>query len=266
MELPCGFKVDVKMQLETILQAMMKDHDKIVKLLNDFGKYIEFDKQTLNKAFEIFRWELEKHLFTEEKVIFTPYETEDYVVDYEIIPRLMEEHDKIYNQLKEMKKSIKFDKKCNFQEFKEIFLSHKDFEEEQVYPKFDEKLNESTKEMILKRIKEMKVEESGLKNIKVKCSECGKKLGIFEGYFYPKFEKRWIFCSKCWDKLEEIRLLNKKRLLGMGKWECTVCNYIYTPEKGDPKSGLAPGTRFEGILDDWVCPVCGVGKDKFEKL
>ncbi len=52
----------------------------------------------------------------------------------------------------------------------------------------------------------------------------------------------------------------------MEKWECTVCGYIYDPAKGDPDSGAAPGTRFEDLPDDWVCPECGVTKDNFKKL
>jgi rubredoxin/CheY-like chemotaxis protein len=52
----------------------------------------------------------------------------------------------------------------------------------------------------------------------------------------------------------------------MEKWECLACGYIYDPAEGDPDSGIAPGTAFEDIPDDWVCPECGVGKDMFEKL
>jgi len=48
------------------------------------------------------------------------------------------------------------------------------------------------------------------------------------------------------------------------KQECIVCGYIYDPAEGDPDGGIVPGTRFEDIPDDWVCPVCGVGKDQFE--
>lgn len=51
----------------------------------------------------------------------------------------------------------------------------------------------------------------------------------------------------------------------MGRYICKVCGYIYDPEKGDPDSGIKPGTTFEELPDDWVCPVCGVGKDDFEK-
>ena len=68
---------------------------------------------------------------------------------------------------------------------------------------------------------------------------------------------------------EEPEKLNKsdkpKKESKMAKYKCTVCEYIYDPEKGDPDSGIKPGTPFEEIPDDWVCPVCGVGKDKFEK-
>ena len=49
----------------------------------------------------------------------------------------------------------------------------------------------------------------------------------------------------------------------MKKYECETCGYIYDPELGDPDSGIEPGTAFEDIPDDWVCPLCGVGKDDF---
>jgi rubredoxin len=50
------------------------------------------------------------------------------------------------------------------------------------------------------------------------------------------------------------------------KWECEVCGYIYDPALGDPDNGVAPGTTFEHVPDDWVCPECGVGKDMFQKI
>jgi len=48
-----------------------------------------------------------------------------------------------------------------------------------------------------------------------------------------------------------------------GKYRCTVCGYIYDPAVGDPDGGIPPGTRFEDIPDDWVCPICGVTKEDF---
>ncbi len=51
-----------------------------------------------------------------------------------------------------------------------------------------------------------------------------------------------------------------------GMYKCLACGYVYDPEIGDPDSGIAPGTKFEDIPEDWVCPLCGVGKDMFEKI
>ena len=51
----------------------------------------------------------------------------------------------------------------------------------------------------------------------------------------------------------------------MDKWKCSICGYVYDPEVGDPDSGVAAGTLFESLPDDWACPVCGAGKDVFEK-
>ncbi|HET6442888.1 MAG TPA: rubredoxin [Phycisphaerae bacterium] len=52
----------------------------------------------------------------------------------------------------------------------------------------------------------------------------------------------------------------------MKKYRCTVCGYIYDPAKGDPSNGVEPGTAFESLPDDWVCPECGAAKSEFEPL
>ncbi len=49
----------------------------------------------------------------------------------------------------------------------------------------------------------------------------------------------------------------------MKKYVCEPCGYEYDPAVGDPDNGIAPGTAFEDIPDDWVCPICGLGKDVF---
>ncbi|MDR1941272.1 MAG: rubredoxin [Endomicrobium sp.] len=51
----------------------------------------------------------------------------------------------------------------------------------------------------------------------------------------------------------------------MEKWKCSVCGYVYDPATGDPDSAIAAGTPFEQIPQDWVCPLCGAGKEAFEK-
>ena len=51
----------------------------------------------------------------------------------------------------------------------------------------------------------------------------------------------------------------------MNKYVCVVGGYEYNEELGDPDNGIAPGTKWEDVPDDYVCPLCGVGKDQFEK-
>jgi rubredoxin len=51
----------------------------------------------------------------------------------------------------------------------------------------------------------------------------------------------------------------------LDEWECLVCGYVYDPATGDPEHGVKPGTPFEKLPDDWVCPVCGASKDQFAK-
>ena len=52
----------------------------------------------------------------------------------------------------------------------------------------------------------------------------------------------------------------------MKKCECASCGYVYDPEVGDPDNGVAPGTAFEDLPEDWVCPECGVDKSMFEQI
>jgi len=66
------------------------------------------------------------------------------------------------------------------------------------------------------------------------------------------------------DKLEKI--VFDASVLTEGKpkkYQCTICGFIYDPDEGDPHAGIAPGTAFEDIPDDWTCPICGVSKKDF---
>ena len=56
-----------------------------------------------------------------------------------------------------------------------------------------------------------------------------------------------------------------KERSNMDKYVCDLCGYIYDPAEGDPDNGVAPGTPWEQVPADWVCPLCGVGKDQFSK-
>ena len=52
----------------------------------------------------------------------------------------------------------------------------------------------------------------------------------------------------------------------MKKYVCSICGYVYDEAKGDPDNGIAPGTKWEDLPDDFVCPLCGADKDVFEEV
>ncbi len=58
----------------------------------------------------------------------------------------------------------------------------------------------------------------------------------------------------------------KSETMDTKKYQCDVCGYVYDPAVGDPDGGIAPGTPFENIPEDWVCPICGVDKSNFSAM
>ncbi len=65
------------------------------------------------------------------------------------------------------------------------------------------------------------------------------------------------------------RVKNRLEQIGdtkMAKYECLVCGWVYDEEKGDPDSGVAAGTKWDDLPDDWVCPMCGASKEDFELI
>jgi len=60
-----------------------------------------------------------------------------------------------------------------------------------------------------------------------------------------------------------LRTNFKNKENSMVKYVCEVCGYVYDPAVGDPENGIPAGTAWENVKEDWVCPVCGVGKDQF---
>ena len=72
------------------------------------------------------------------------------------------------------------------------------------------------------------------------------------------FILRHYLCLRMYSRMFNFNYCN------MRKYVCIACGYVYDPAEGDPDSGIRPGTLFEEIPEDWVCPLCGVGKDSFE--
>ena len=52
----------------------------------------------------------------------------------------------------------------------------------------------------------------------------------------------------------------------MSKFVCDPCGYVYDPAEGDDSSGIKPGTPFDKLPENWVCPLCGAGKDQFNEV
>jgi hemerythrin-like domain-containing protein len=143
------------MKSTAILDLMMKDHGKIVKLLLDVEKSIGMELISTMKVFDTFEWELEKHIFIEEKAIFTSYKPTNIVEGYKMVPELIQQHNDILNRLRVMRKNLMWQRPIDYDEFKELIMAHKTFEEVSLYPKLDQELDESQKEEIMKKIREI---------------------------------------------------------------------------------------------------------------
>jgi len=143
------------MKSTVILDLMIKDHGKIVKLLLDVEKSIGMELISTMKVFDTFEWELEKHIFIEEKAIFTSYKPTNIVEGYKMVPELIQQHNDILNRLRVMRKNLMWQRPIDYNDFKELIMAHKTFEEASLYPKLDQELDVSQKEEIMKKIREI---------------------------------------------------------------------------------------------------------------
>ena len=140
----------------SILELMVKDHKKIEDLLSKLEEETKNDFETMEKAFFKFEWELEKHVFTEEKAIFTSYTPEDVIEGYKMLPELTKQHNYIVNRLNNWREDIRKKRMLSDINSFKIFLNkHKNFEEEKVYPNLDQSLPEKEKKHILAKINEI---------------------------------------------------------------------------------------------------------------
>ncbi|UCD13845.1 MAG: hemerythrin domain-containing protein [Thermoplasmatales archaeon] len=139
-----------------IVALMVKDHCKIEQLIEEFEANVEKDYPVMMKSFNKFEWNLEKHIFVEEKAIFTCYNPEDVIEGYKMLPQVTKQHNVILNELHLMRRDIRNKRRItNVYGFKEFLIKHKNFEEKDVYPKLDQALNDQQKQLIAERIKEI---------------------------------------------------------------------------------------------------------------
>ena len=140
----------------SILKLMIIDHCNIEELIKKLEETTKEDFESMAKVFNKFEWELEKHIFTEEKAIFTSYNPEDVIEGYKMLPELTKQHNYILNTLNNWRDDIRKKRTLSdIYSFKEFIIKHKDFEEEKVYPQLDEGLSEEEKRKIIAKINEI---------------------------------------------------------------------------------------------------------------
>jgi iron-sulfur cluster repair protein YtfE (RIC family) len=143
------------MKTTSILELMTADHTRILKLLHDVEKSMGIELVSLMKVFDTFEWALEKHIFTEEKAIFSSYSPKNISEGYKMVPELIQQHNEILNRVRVMRKDLMWNRPAQYDEFKELIMAHKTFEEVSLYPKLDQELTVAQKDEIIKKIREI---------------------------------------------------------------------------------------------------------------
>lgn len=140
----------------SILKLMIKDHSKLVNLINNLEEKSKENFKSMKDAFTKFEWELEKHIFIEEKAIFTDYNPEDITEGYKMLPELTKQHNYIINTLNNWRDDVQKGRIItDVNSFKEFLINHRSFEEEKVYPQLDESLQDEKKKNIINKINEI---------------------------------------------------------------------------------------------------------------
>ena len=131
---------------------MISEHKKIKEIFNKFEK--EENSEKREELYNNFKWAIEKHIFVEEKAIFTFSQNISGRIVSDVF-RLMDEHGEILNLIKEIEYESDKDIEPVFSELKEILKNHEKFEEETFYPGLDKMLNNQQKAELIERIKEV---------------------------------------------------------------------------------------------------------------
>ncbi len=147
----------VTMKSNEILNIIVKDHNRLMNYLKDVKKNLKSDFEVLLKSFNTFERDLEKHFFIEERAIFTSYNP-DYIEDgHQLFITLSKQHTNILEKVESLRKRLRMGKTINVADLEEMLLKHKTYEEKNVYPLLDQKLDDSEKVFIIGRIKDIRI-------------------------------------------------------------------------------------------------------------
>ena len=141
----------IGMVKSVILDVMMRDHERILVLLNAV-KTARLNEMV--ERFDAFDWYLKKHMFVEEKVVFESFN--QVITDgYEVIPRLVDEHNRLLDMVRGFQTKVEDGEQVDFGKFEALLFSHKDFEEMSVYPRLDQELSAADTQKMLIRIRDV---------------------------------------------------------------------------------------------------------------
>ena len=145
------------MKSNAILDVMVKDHNHLMRYLEDVKKNIKSDFDVLLKSFNTFEWNLEKHFFVEERAIFTSYNP-NYIEDgHQLFTNLSKQHTSILEKVESLRKRLRSGKSIDVSDLEVMFLKHKTYEEKNVYPVLDVEISEGEKRFMIERIEEIRL-------------------------------------------------------------------------------------------------------------
>ena len=134
-----------------VSDLMIQNHEYIKRLFEKFKRNLKKNNGRVFESFDIFKWEMEKHLLIEERSVFGFYYSDDGE-DYEITLDLIKQHKVILEMLKVIEEDLRNKRVANILEFEKLWTKHKRFEDEIFYPELDRKLNNHEKKDIAERI------------------------------------------------------------------------------------------------------------------
>jgi hemerythrin superfamily protein len=145
------------MKSTEILDLMIKDHNRLMEYLKDVENNLGRDFGFLSNSFNTFQWNLEKHFFIEEKAIFISYNSDEPEKEYDYFSDLMDQHSEILKKIESLRKKLVKREPFDLNELKKLLVKHKTFEEKNIYPVLDQEIDDCTKQVIIDRIKEIRL-------------------------------------------------------------------------------------------------------------
>ncbi len=147
----------MKMASKTISELMKKDHHRLLHELKELESMHQKDISDLNESFRNFKWNIEKHFFVEERAIFTSYNPDKINEGYNLFKNLTSQHTVILEQINMIQQKLQKWEPFDFDEIRELLITHQHAEEEKIYPLLDEEISTGEKQFIIERMNDIKV-------------------------------------------------------------------------------------------------------------